>query len=85
MLIFGALGQFNEVSITSMDLGAIITKSAIISLMKFFGALAGCYIAWKTIITGPDWTFKLIGLDKDADNVIASGLAQKLETKAVMV
>ena len=55
------------------------------SLLMFFGSLASCYIVWKTIMTGPDWTFKLLGLDKDSDNTIVQGLSQKMETKAVVV
>ncbi len=36
-------------------------------------------------MTGPDWIFKLLGLDKDSDNTIVQGLSQKMETKAIVV
>ncbi len=36
-------------------------------------------------MTGPDWTFRLLGLDKDSDNSIVSKMADKVETKAVIV
>ena len=55
------------------------------SLLMFFGSLASCYIVWKTIMTGPDWTFRLLGLDKDSDNSIVSKMADKVESKAVIV
>ena len=55
------------------------------ALLTIFGSLASCYIVWKTIMSGPDWTFKWLGLDKDSDNVIAQGLSNKMESKAVVV
>ena len=36
-------------------------------------------------MTGPDWTFKLLGLDKDSDNTIVQGLGNKLENRATIV
>ena len=55
------------------------------SLLMFFGSLASCYIVWKTIMTGPDWTFKLLGLDNNSDNQIVKEMSGKLETKATVV
>lgn len=85
ILTFSAIGQFMEISFSAMDVSGLIMKGVIIGLLEMMGSLAACYVVWKTIINGPDWTFKLIGLDKDADNVIAQGLSSKLETRAVMV
>ena len=55
------------------------------SLLMFFGSIASCYILWKTIMTGPDWTFKLLGLDNHSNSDIVAQMSSKLETKATVV
>lgn len=80
-----SLMQFGAINDDIASAGAFITISVIKSMIMLLGSLASIYVVWKTIMSGPDWTFKLLGLDKDTDNVISQGLAQKLETKAIVV
>ena len=89
IFVLTSLTQFSTLPAPSSDnsisyITPMIT-GMIKSLLMFFGSLASCYIVWKTIMTGPDWTFKLLGLDKDTDNTIVQGLSQKMEMKATVV
>ena len=83
--MFAGLTQFNIIPRSLADISGALTFGIIRAMILFLGTLASVYVIWKTIMSGPDWTFKLLGLDKDSDNVIASGLANKLESKTVAV
>ena len=83
--VFAGLTQFNIIPRSLADISGALTFGIIRAIILFLGTLASVYVIWKTIMLGPDWTFKLLGLDKDSDNVIASGLANKLESKTVAV
>lgn len=88
IFILTSLTQFSvlpESFSAGIDLFTPIATGIIKSLLMFFGSLGSCYILWKTIMTGPDWTFKLLGLDKDSDNTIVQGLSSKMESKAVVI
>ena len=76
--------QFGAMNISDNDFFASMKIASIQVMLKILGALASCYVMWKTILTAPDWTFKLLGVDKDSDNVISQGLSQKLEQRTFM-
>ena len=83
------INQFNVLPSAGLgnaiDYGTSITVGIIQALLMFLASFSSLYIVWKTIMTGPDWTFKLLGLDKDTDNTIVQGLSQKMEMRATVV
>ena len=84
LFIVFSVEQFGAIKVSGYDFLAIFGISGIQALLKIFGVLASTYVMWKTIINGPDWTFKFIGLDKDTDNIVSQGLAQRLEQRSFM-
>ena len=89
IFVMVGINQFNVLPSAGLgnaiDYGTSITVGIIQALLMFLASFSSIYIVWKTIMTGPDWTFKLLGLDKDSDNTIVSNLSNKMETKAVIV
>lgn len=55
---------------------------AISGLIKIFGSLAGSYVAWKLIVSGPGWALGMIGLDGKQDDMIAQGIESNLSRRA---
>ena len=88
IFILTSLTQFSvlpDSSSASIDFFTPMATGIIKSLLMFFGSFASCYILWKTIMTGPDWTFRLLGLDNNSDNTIVKDMSSKMENKAVVV
>ena len=85
IFVFAGLSQFNILPRSVTDITSVLTFGIIKAFLLMLGCIASCYVIWKTIMTGPDWTFKLLGLDKDSDNTIVQGLGSKLESRATIV
>ena len=85
VFVFAGLSQFNILPRSVTDITSVLTFGIIKAFLLILGCIASCYVIWKTIMTGPDWTFKLLGLDKDSDNTIVQGLGNKLENRATIV
>ena len=83
------INQFNVLPSASIgnaiDYGANITTGIIQALLLFLASLSSIYIVWKTIMTGPEWTFRLLGLDSSGENSIVKEMSSKMESKAVVV
>lgn len=84
LFITFSVEQFGAIKVSGYDFMATFAISAIQAMLKVFGTLASTYVMWKTIISGPDWTFKFIGLDKDTDNMVSQSLTQRLEQRSFM-
>lgn len=84
LFITFSVEQFGAIKVSGYDFFATFAISAIQAMLKVFGTLASTYVMWKTIISGPDWTFKFIGLDKDTDNIVSQSLTQRLEQRSFM-
>ena len=70
--------------IESKDIGIVgmIAVSSIQGLLKIFAGMASCFIMWKLITGGAEWTMRYIGIDKDNDSTIAQSMSQHLERKS---
>lgn len=84
LFITFSVEQFGAIKVSGYDFFATFSISGIQAMLKVFGTLASTYVMWKTIISGPDWTFKFIGLDKDTDNIVSQSLTQRLEQRSFM-
>lgn len=82
LFIFLATSQFAGIKLDFIQWRQGFTPSAITALLKIFGYLASSYIIWKLIIGGPSWTLGLVGIDGKQDDMISSGLEQKLQNRA---
>lgn len=89
LFIITSVSQFNSIMASSgensINFGTQLTIGVIKTLLQFFGSLGSCYIVWKTIMTGPDWVFKMLGLETSATSEATQQLAGKLEQKAVVI
>lgn len=89
LFIITSVSQFNSIMASSFEnsinFGTQLTIGIIKTLLQFFGSLGSCYIVWKTIMTGPDWVFKMLGLETSATSEATQQLAGKLEQKAVVI
>lgn len=89
LFIITSVSQFNSIMAgsfeNSINFGTQLTIGIIKTLLQFFGSLGSCYIVWKTIMTGPDWVFKMLGLETSATSEATQQLASKLEQKAVVI
>ena len=89
LFIVTSMTQFSVIASPSFDNAIDWTTSFTVGVIKmlvlFFGSLASCYIVWKTIMTGPEWTFRLLGLDSSGENSIVKEMSSKMESKAVVV
>ena len=89
LFIITSVSQFNSIMASSpensINIGTQFTIGIIKTLLQFFGSLGSCYIVWKTIMTGPDWVFKMLGLETSATSEATQQLAGKLEQKAVVI
>ena len=52
---------------------------------KWLKPMASCFIMWKLIVGGAEWTMRYIGIDKDNDSTIAQSMSQHLERRAYNV
>lgn len=84
LFITFSVEQFGAIKLSDYDFMASFAIYGIQAMLGVFGVLASSYVMWKTIIGGPDWTFKFLGLDKDTDNIISQGLSQRLEQRSFM-
>lgn len=82
LFVFLSVSQFAEIKVNAGDFLTSISITSIIALLKIFGYLASSYIIWKLIIGGPSWTLRLVGIDGKQDDMISSGLEQKLQSRA---
>ena len=89
LFIITSVSQFNSIMASSdensINFGTQLTIGVIKTLLQLFGSLGSCYIVWKTIMTGPDWVFKMLGLETSATSEATQQLAGKLEQKAVVI
>ena len=90
LFIITSVSQFNSIMASSIgensiNIGTQFTIGIIKTLLQLFGSLGSCYIVWKTIMTGPDWVFKMLGLETSATSEATQQLAGKLEQKAVVI
>ena len=89
LFIITSVSQFNSIMAASFEnsinFGTQLTIGIIKTLLQFFGSLGSCYIVWKTIMTGPDWVYKMLGLETSATSEATQQLAGKLEQKAVVI
>ncbi len=82
--IFYSIEQFSALKVGGEDLLAIISIEVIKGMLLFFGGLASAYVVWKTILTGPDWVFKLLGLNNTTSDSVSDGLTRGLETRTFL-
>lgn len=54
-------------------------------LLKVFAYIASAYVMWKTILGGPDWTFRLMGINNSSSDVITEDVGRRMESKTFMV
>lgn len=77
--------QFQIISSQEIGIVGMIAVSSIQGLLKIFASMASCYIMWKLIVGGAEWTMRYIGIDKDNDSSIAQSMSQHLERRAYNV
>lgn len=81
IFLFISIEQFASVDISDGDFYARIFVAAVIALFQMFSILAGSYVIWKLIISGPGWTFSMLGLE-NKEEIISQGLESKLAGRA---
>ena len=77
--------QFQIISSQEIGIVGMIAVSSIQGLLKIFASMASCFIMWKLIVGGAEWTMRYIGIDKDNDSTIAQSMSQHLERRAYNV
>ncbi|WP_134239185.1 hypothetical protein [Campylobacter sp. US33a] len=85
LFVLVSVEQFGALKVAGEDLTAIIIIETVKGILKILGYLAGSYIMWKTIIGGPDWVFRMIGIDNQTSDVVTDGINNRLEQKSFMV
>jgi len=78
--VFLTLGleQFNFIDNIQEEFWLSFIVAIIKVLFQIITPIGAIYICWKLILSGPTWTFQLIGLERVANDIVV-GLSQKLE------
>ncbi|HFP7553069.1 TPA: hypothetical protein ACHDWT_001771 [Campylobacter coli] len=63
----------------------VFAKLDLLKTLKVFAYIASAYVMWKTILGGPDWTFRLMGINNSSSDVITEDVGRRMESKTFMV
>ncbi|OEV61831.1 hypothetical protein AJY73_10325 [Campylobacter jejuni] len=83
-LVFSA-EQFGGLKASGSEFMAMVLIELAKGLLKVFAYIASAYVMWKTILGGPDWTFRLMGINNSSSDVITEDVGRRMESKTFMV